>query len=206
MLDYLSTANTLFTRTITYAPQEYLFVLQVVLGEQVEVAYGNVYDVANFKKNVPSEEENDYLATLRRDALNLLDTQECQHLRKEIEEQYRADIQSAASTLKEYRFSSEDVQKLLAGLLHDRTQDLSESSVRDILALIKTMYENGSLDSGDTFQHHFISVPNKYNALCASCNHEMYAIEGLNIRCEHCGAVYRWSEEERRFYPEIQSL
>lgn len=206
MINYLDTSNALHTRMIEYTPEQYLFVLQVVLGESIDVAYANTFDVENFNRALQTEDEEKYLASLHRDAMIMLETQECRQLRDELDELYRADIQSKASTLTDYKFSGADVQKLLANLLHDRTQDLSESSVRDILSLIKTMYENGSLDSGDTFQKHFVIIPNKYNAMCSQCNHELNAVDGLDIRCAYCGQVYKWEEKERRFYPRFAKL
>lgn len=206
MINYLDTSNALHTRMIEYTPEQYLFVLQVVLGESIDVAYANTFDVENFNRALQTEDEEKYLASLHRDAMIMLETQECRQLRDELEELYRSDIQSKASTLTDYKFSGADVQKLLANLLHDRTQDLSESSVRDILSLIKTMYENGSLDSGDTFQKHFVVIPNKYNAMCSQCNHELNAVDGLDIRCSYCGQVYKWDENERRFYPRFAKL
>jgi hypothetical protein len=206
MLDLLSTQNQLHTRLVDFTLQEYFFVLQVVLGERIEVAYANTYDTAEFKRNVPSEDEEEYLAQFRQKAKVLLDTQECRQLRDELESQYQSDIQENASTLKDYRFTGADVQKLLNNLLHDRTQELSESSVRDILALLKTMYETGTLDSGDSFEKHFITIPNHYNTLCPSCNREAYAVEGLDFRCEHCGCVAKWDESQHRYFPNLGHL
>ena len=206
MINYLDTSNTLHTRMIDFSPEQYFFVLQVVLGESEDVAYANTFDVAEFKRYVGTEDEEKYLSTKKRLAKDMLETQECRQLKDELNELYRADIQSQATTLTDYKFSGSDVQKLLANLLHDRTSDLSESSVRDVLSLIKTMYENGSLDSGDSFQKHFVVIPNKYNALCTQCNHELYAVDGLDIRCQYCGQVYKWDENERRFYPKFAKL
>lgn len=206
MINYLDTANTLHTRMIEYTPEQYFFVLQVVLGESVDVAYAVTFDTEGFRRNIATEDEDKYFASFHRDATIMLETQECRQLKEELEELYRSDIQSKATTLSDYKFSGEDVQKLLANLLHDRTQDLSESSVRDILSLIKTMYENGSLDSGDTFQKHFVVIPNKYNAMCSQCNHELNAVDGLDIRCAYCGQIYKWDENERRFYPKFSKL
>lgn len=206
MLDLLSTQNTLHTRLVDFSLQQYMFVLQVILGERVEVAYANTFDTAEFKRNVPSEDEEDYLSQFKRDAQNMLETQECMQLRDELESLYNSDIQSKATNFKDYRFSGEDVQKLLAELLHDRTSDLSEASVRDILALLKMMYENGSLDSGDTFQRHWVTLPKKFDCICSSCNREMYLVEGIDNRCPHCGQVFKWSEEENRFYPKPTKL
>lgn len=206
MLDLLSTQNQLHTRLVDFTLQEYMFVLQVVLGERLEVAYANTFDTQEFKRNVPSEDEEEYLASKRKDAEIMLEQQNCRHLREYLEQEYRSDIQEQASTLKDFKFTGAEVQRLLNNLLHERSQELSEASVRDILALIKSMYDSGALDSGDSFQNHFITIPNKYNALCLNCSHEFYAVEGLSIKCPNCGAVYNWDEQQRRFIPEIPHL
>jgi hypothetical protein len=204
MLDYLSTSNQLHTRLVDYTPQEYLFVTQVILGEKPETAYALAFDTVEFDRNVPSEHEEEYLSTFKQKAQILLEEHNCRQLRDYLETEYKADIQEKADTLQDYKFTGAEVQKLLNNLLHDRTADLSEASVRDILALIKSMYDSGALDSGDNIQNHFITIPKKYDAVCGNCNHEMYATEGLDIRCPNCGQVYKWGEG--RFWPEIQKL
>ena len=206
MLNYRDTQNALHTRLVDFSLQEYLFVLQTILGEDPCVAYASVFDGQNFKRNVPSEDEEEYLVSKRKDAEIMLEQQNCRHLREYLEQEYRSDIQEQASTLKDFKFTGAEVQRLLNNLLHERSQELSEASVRDILALIKSMYDSGALDSGDSFQNHFITIPNKYNALCLNCSHEFYAVEGLSMKCPNCGAVYNWDEQQRRFIPEIPHL
>jgi hypothetical protein len=204
MLDLLSTQNTLHTRLIDFSLQEYLFVVQVVLGERIEVAYANTFDTAEFKRNVPSEDEEEYLLGKRRDAEIMLEQQNCRQLREYLESEYQMDIQERASTLSDYKFTGSEVQKLLNNLLHERSQELSEASVRDILALIKSMYDSGALDSGDNFQNHFITIPKKYDCICPQCNHEQYLVEGVDNKCTSCGMVFRWDNE--RFWPQPQKL
>lgn len=206
MLDFLSTQNSLHIRTVDFTLQEYMFVLQVVLGEDMRVAYASVFDEAEFKRNIPSEDEEDYLAKFQRTAEVVLAQDHCQKLREYLEQEYQSDIQAKAITLRDYKFTGEDVQQLLANLLHNRSASLDEASVKDILSLVKSMYDSGALDSGDAFQKHFITIAKKYDALCTSCGHEMYAVEGVDIKCPHCGQVYRYSESERRFYPEMSHL
>ena len=204
MLDLLSTQNQLHTRLVDFTLQEYMFVLQVVLGERLEVAYANTFDTVEYKRNVPSEDEEEYLATKRKDAEIMLEQQNCRHLREYLEQEYRSDIQEQASTLKDFKFTGSEVQKLLNNLLHERSQELSEASVRDILALIKSMYDSGALDSGDSFQNHFITIPKKYDCICSNCNREMYLVEGCDNKCPACGATYYW--RDNRFYPELSKL
>lgn len=206
MLDLLSTQNQLHTRLVDFTLQEYMFVLQVVLGERPEVAYANTYDVANFKRNVPSEDEEDYLASFKQQAQIQLETQNCRQLREYLESEYQIDVQEKASTLSDYKFTGAEVQRLLNNLLHERSQELSEASVRDILALIKSMYDSGALDSGDNFASHFITVPNKYNTVCPQCQREGYAVDGLDFRCEHCGCIAKWDENTKRYYPNLTHL
>lgn len=204
MLDLLSTQNSLHTRLVDFTLQEYLFTLQVVLGERIEVAYANTFDTAEYKRNVPSEEEEEYLASKRKDAEIMLDQQNCRQLREYLEQEYRSDIQEQSSNLSDYRFTGAEVQRLLNNLLRERSQELSEASVRDILALLKTMYETGTLDSGDSFQNHFITIPKKYDCICRNCNREMYLVEGCDNKCPTCGATYYW--RDNRFYPELSKL
>lgn len=206
MLNYRDTQNALHTRLVDFSLQEYLFVLQTILGEDPCVAYASVFDTAEFRRNVPSEDEEDYLAEKKRDATILINQQNCRQLREYLETEYQADIQEKASTLQDYRFTGAEVQRLLNNLLHERSNDLSEASVRDILALIKSMYDSGALDSGDNFQNHFITVPKRYDIICPQCNHENYAVEGLDFHCPHCGLVAKWSEEDYRFYPQLSKL
>lgn len=204
MLDLLSTQNQLHTRLVDFTLQEYMFVLQVVLGERLEVAYANTFDTSEYKRNVPSEDEEEYLASKRKDAEIMLEQQNCRHLHEYLEQEYRSDIQEQASTLKDFKFTGSEVQKLLNNLLHERSQELSEASVRDILALIKSMYDSGALDSGDNFQNHFITIPKKYDCICPQCNHEQYLVEGVDNKCTSCGMVFRWDSE--RFWPQPQKL
>lgn len=206
MLDLLSTQNQLHTRLVDFTLQEYLFVLQVVLGERMEVAYANTFDTVEYQSNVPSAEEEEYLASKRKDAEIMLEQQNCRHLREYLEQEYRSDIQEQSSHLSDYRFTGAEVQKLLNNLLRDRSQELSEASVRDILALLKTMYDTGTLDSGDSFQNHFITIPNKYNTICPQCSREGYAVQGLDFRCQHCGSVAKWDESQHRYFPQLNHL
>lgn len=204
MLDLLSTQNQLHTRLVDFTLQEYMFVLQVVLGERIEVAYANTFDTQEYKRNVPSEGEEEYLASKRKDAEIMLEQQNCRHLREYLEQEYRSDVQEQASTLKDFKFTGAEVQRLLNNLLHERSQELSEASVRDILALIKSMYDSGALDSGDSFSQHFITIPKKYDCICSNCNREMYLVEGCDNKCPACGATYYW--RDNRFYPELTKL
>jgi len=206
MLNYLDTKSVLFTRGVSFDLKQYLFVVQVVLGEDKSVAYGMTFDRENFVKAIGSEDEDDYLSKVARDAEIMLQQQECQQLHEVLSEEYQLDIQAKASTLENYKFSGAEVQQLLANLLHNRSQELDEASVKDILSLIKTMYEQGALDSGDTFQKHFITIHDKFNALCPNCNHEIDVFAGVDCVCPYCKQVFKWSEEERRFYPQPNKL
>lgn len=206
MLNYRDTQNALHTRLVDFSLQEYLFVLQTVLGEEPCVAYSSVFDWQNFKRNVPSENEDEYLAKFKQDASILLSQQQCVHMKEYLEQEYRSEIQAAASNLEDFKYTSSDVQKLLNNLLHDRAETLSEASIRDIVSLIKSMYESGALDSGDSFQSHFIVVPSKYNTICPSCNREGSAVEGMDFRCEFCGHVAKWDESQRRYFPNLGHL
>lgn len=201
MLDYISTKNQLHVRNVDFGVKEYFFVLQVVLGERIDVAYANTFDVVEFNRNIQSEYEEDYLSKLKKDANALIETHECSQLKEYLETEYTREIQEQSSTLKDFRFTGSDVQKILNNLLRDRTVNLSESSVRDITSILKMMYENGTLDSDDSFNKHWIHIYPKFNALCTKCNREFECHSGVGAVCPHCGAQYIWDSDSDRFYP-----
>lgn len=205
MDSYLDVANAMHVRNLDFDVKEYLFCLQVVVGEDIALAYANTFDVAEFKRMIGTEDEEEYLSKIKKTAEIQLEQQNCVHLLEILESNYRSDIQAKASTLEDFRFTGADIQKLLHNLLHERSEVLSEASVRDILSLIKSLYDSGAIDSGDNWSRHFISIPTKFNALCPKCNRELSVCEGLDVVCS-CGQVFHWEESERRFYPKPSSL
>lgn len=209
ILNFLDAKNVLFTRGVSFDLKQYLFVAQVVLGEDAPTAYAMVYDASNFVRETGTEDELDYIQGFKKEADVMLQQQECVQLKEYLEDSYQSDIQAKASTLEDYKFSGADIQQLLANLLHNRVGDndsLDDASVKDVISLVKMMYEQGALDSGDSFQKHFIQIHPPFNALCTQCNREFDAHAGINCRCPHCGQVYQWSESERRFYPQPSKL
>lgn len=206
MLNYLDTLAALHTRGLNVSLKEYLFVQQVVFKEDIRVAYASVFDAQEFVRNVPSEDEEEYLNKFKHDAENLLEKQDCKHLKEYLEQELKSYVQDEASSLQDYKFTGSDVQKLLSNLLKNRSEDLDDASVKDILSLIKSMYDSGALDSGDSFQQHFIQIHDPFNSLCTKCGREFDSYAGMDCICPHCHQVYKWSEEERRFYPQPQKL
>lgn len=207
MISYQDAVETLHTRGITFDLQQYMFVLQCALLENISVAYGIVYDTANFKKAINSESEEEYLSRIKKDADVMLQQQECKHLKELFEEWKRSEIQSAASNLKTFKYSSEDVANMLSSLLYERSSNLEDASVRDIVALIRELNSQGALDGiGDGFSKHFISVYPHMTARCPKCLKETDVAVGMTCYCTRCGAEFVWSEEERRYYPNVEKL
>lgn len=204
MLSYRDTKDALRIRLVEFTVEEYLYALQIVLGEEERVAYASVYDPDNFDKNVPSEDEEEYLETFAESARELAESQQCVQLISYLRDEYNRAIQEGASNLSDFKFSQADVMKLLNNLLHERSQVLSEASVKDLLSIIRSLEESGALGGDDNFSQHFITVQKHYDALCPACGHELYAVEGLDIRCPHCKQLYKW--DNNRFYPSFEKL
>lgn len=206
MFDYRDFLERLHVRGVRFDEKEYMFVAMVCAGENEAVAYGLVYDIENFKHNVPSENEDKYLSEIRKKALVLLQQQECAQLKEIIDESIRQEIQTKATDIKEYKFSSKEIVNMLSALLADRSSEISEASVRDIVSLIRELASLGGLSGSDGFESHFIQIHSKFNALCVNCNKEFDAYAGIDSICPHCHQVYQWSEEENRFYPQPSKL
>lgn len=178
----------------------------VAAGEDIAVAYALIFDTEEFKRNVPSEHEADYLQGISASAENMLKQQECAQLREIIEESIRAEVQARATNMKDYKFSSQEIVNMLSNLLADRSSEISEASVRDIVSLIRELVNLGGLTGSDGFGSHFIQIHDKFNARCTKCGREFDAYPTLDCYCPHCRQLYQWSEEDRRFYPFVETL
>jgi hypothetical protein len=207
MISYQDAVDRMHTRGIVFNLKQYLFVMQVALSESPTVAYCMVYDTAEFKKKIGTEDEEEYLSSHSKDAEVMLQQQECQHLKELVEEWRRTEIQNEASNLKTFKYSSEDVANMLSNLLYTRSANLEDASVRDIVQLIRELNAQGALDGeGNGFSRHFISVLPHMSVLCPICQRESDIAVGMTCYCSRCGAEFKWSEEEQRYYPQPQKL
>ncbi len=207
MIDYDAAVERLHTRGITFDVKQYLFVLQTALGEDAAKAYAMIYDTQEFKKYINSEDADEYLAHQRKNAEVMLQQQECQHLKELVEEWKRTEVQNEASNLKTFKYTTEDVANMLSSLLYERSSNLEDASVRDIVALIRELNSQGALDgSGNAFAKHFISVFPHMSALCPACRKETDIAVGMTCYCTRCGTEFRWVEEEQRYYPYVEKI
>ena len=206
MFDYRDFSERLHIRGIRFDEKEYMFVALVCAGEDESVAYGLIYDIENFKRNVPSENEEEYLRENRDKAEILLRQQECVQLREIIEESIRTEIQSKATDIKTYKFSSQEIVNMLSALLADRSSEISEASVKDIVSLIRELANLGGLTGTDGFGMHFIQCHDPFNALCVNCGHEFQVSEGIVAVCPFCHQQYQWDEKQDRFLLEPAKL
>ncbi len=205
-MNYLDTASTMHTRGANIDMNEYLFALMITNGEDTDVAYALAFEPKTFKENL-GEEEGTYLASKKQEGEAIMNQQNIKMLLDYMGDVYRSEIQAKALNLEEYRFSGEDTVRILNNLLKTRINDLETSSVKDIVAILKTLTESGGLDTGDGgFGKHFVQIFPKYSALCTKCGREFDAQRGLGAVCPHCHQQYRWSSEENRFFPNVEHL
>lgn len=201
-MNYLDTANTMHTRGVEIDMKDYLFGLMITNGEDKETAYAIAFEPAEFKKNF-GEEEGMYLASKKKTAESLTNQQNIKMMLDYMSDVHRAEIQSKALNLSEYKFSGEETVQILNNLLKTRIEDLDSASVKDVVQLLKALTEQGALDSGDGgFSKHFVQIYPKYGALCTNCGREFDTQVGLGAVCPHCGQTYRWSDDENRYFPE----
>lgn len=206
MFDYRDCIERLHARGIRFDDKQYVFVAMVCAGEDVCVSYGLVYDTQEFKRNVPSDKEEEYLKSIKPKADAMMQMQECIQLKELMDDAVRSEIQTRATDIKEYKFSSQEIVNMLSALLADRSSEISEASVRDIVSLIRELASLGGLSGSDGFESHFIQIHDSFNALCTNCGHEFDCYPTLDCICPHCHQIYKWSNEEDRFYPQPSKL
>ena len=205
MLDYEYTKNTLHARGIKVSIKQYLYVLNVVLGEKPSIAYGIIYDGDAFKKALDEDEIERYISMVKDKAEVMLKQQDEVQLFDLLQQDYNRDIQEKAMNLENYEFTTGQVVQILQNLLHSRSQDIESSSVRDIISLINTLASQGALSGSDNFASHFIQIMPKFNAVC-KCGREIDVVKGIDCTCPYCHQFYKWVEEEDRFYPTPDTL
>lgn len=205
MLDFFSTKETLTTIGVNFSIEEYIFCVNMVLGEDAYVSYAIAFDPKGLKKVEGTEDEKEFLMSKHHDADLLLQQQNIVRLKGELEDALNIEIQNRALNLENYRFTGGQIAQILQNLLHNRISDLDSASTKDVISLIKLLTEQFGLEGSGEFERHFVQIYPKFNALCR-CGREFDVAKGLDCVCPHCGQVYRFSENEDRFYPQISKL
>lgn len=206
MQKFNETTQTMFHRGLSFTIQDYTFVTFLVLGEDLSVSYALAYQQKEYKKVLGTEQESEYLLKIKDDAEALVQRQNISQLKDELSEAYRADIQQKALSLEQIEFTAADISALLNKMLASQAKDLDSASIKEMLSIIHELINNFGLSSGnDAFAKHFITIQPKFNALC-NCGHEMDIVKGLDCICPHCRQVYKWVEEEERYYPQYRTL
>lgn len=206
MLNFTDTTLTLFNRGITFTIEEYIFCLNLVLGEKETISYAIAYDQTEYKKVLGTEDEDKYLISKEQDCATLLQKQNIVRLKQELEDLYVSEIQNKAMNLENYRFTGGQIAQILQNLLHNRISDLDSASTKDVISLIKLLTEQFGLDGGSDFEKHWIHIYPKFNALCTKCNREFECHSGVGAVCPHCGAQYIWDSYSERFIPQPAKL
>lgn len=206
MLNFTETTQILFGRGITFSIEDYIFCLNLVLGEDENVSYALAYDRAGYKKVLGTDDEDEYLKTKEQECKVLMQQQSIVQLRQELEDLYVAEIQGKALNLENYRFTGGQIAQILQNLLHNRVADLDSASTKDVISLIKLLTEQFGLDGGSDFEKHFVQIYPRFNALCNNCNREFQVAEGIGATCPFCGAQYHWDSDSEKFIPQPQKL
>lgn len=206
MLNFTETTQILFGRGITFSIEDYIFCLNLVLGEDENVSYALAYDKVGYKKVLGTEDEEEYLKTKEQECKVLMQQQSIVQLRQEMDDLYVAEIQGKALNLENYRFTGGQIAQILQNLLHNRVADLDSASTKDVISLIKLLTEQFGLDGGSDFEKHFIQILPKFNALCNNCNREFQIASGIGAVCPHCGASYHWDSNSEKFIPQPTKL
>ena len=205
MLNYFETKETLNTIGVDFSIEEYIFCVSMVLGDDIYTSYALAFDPKGLKKVVGTEQEKEFLQSLHHDADLLVQQQNIVKLKGELEDALNIEIQNRALNLENYRFTGGQIAQILQNLLHNRISDLDSASTKDVISLIKLLTEQFGLEGSGEFERHFVQIYPKFNALCR-CGREFDVAKGLDCVCPHCGQVYRWVNEEDRFYPAINKL
>jgi hypothetical protein len=206
MFSYTDISSTMASRGVNITPQEYIFCLNIVMGEDNGISYILAFEPEKIEEKMGDDGWEKYLNDRRHDANLRIRMQNIVKLMDELRDIYNNDVQNKALNLENYKFTGGQIAQILQNLLHNRISDLDSASTKDVISLIKLLTEQFGIEGNDDFTKHFIQVYPHFNAICGKCNKEFDAIKGIDCVCSHCGCIYKWNEEENRFYPNVDSL
>lgn len=206
MISFTDISDSMFNKGVPFSISEYLFCLNLAIGENPYISYAVSFDRDGYAKVIGTEDERSFIQSKKTECDALLQHQTIIKLRQEIEEQYNAEVQKKALNLEDYHFTGGQIAQILQNLLQNRISDLDSASTKDVISLIKLLTDQFGLDGGSDFEKHFIQIYPKFNALCTSCNKEFQVTEGLGAVCPHCGAKYYWDTSENKFIPKPSKL
>lgn len=202
MIRYKDVKEKMSVRGIDFTPTQYSFALMVAIGINKYEAYKIVIIADKLIKIEPEK-----LPVLEEKWFKECDIyvqqQSTKALIQCLTESYKAQISEDALKLEDVNITPKQLKNILGKVIMDsqKTNGDSEVDTEDLIKLINQYMKNfAPSDNNDDFEHHFVQIFPPFNFICRECNKEGDAPMGLDFHCPHCGKLYKWSEEEKRYF------
>ena len=200
MIDYQETKKTMEIRGIEFTKAQFSFALMVSVGINKYDAY-KIAIVGEKSSKVKDDKLSEMEEKWNKECDLLLENNNVKALYEHLKEKYDYQISDEAMNCESVEITPKILKNLLGRIIKKSSDNLDNAAVPDLIRVVDQYCKQFSLnDNGDAeFSRHFIQIYPQFNYIC-SCGSECDAPFGLDFRCPKCGRLYKWNEDEKRYY------
>lgn len=202
MVSFEETKKIMDNRGISISPIQFSFALMVSVGMDPEEAYTITIKEKEFSR-VKEDKLDDFLEKCKKESEIFCEENNIKQLINYLKEKYEMQInEHLIDTSGSRQLSMKQLKDISTRLILKYNDNLDNSSTADLLRAMSEYMKNfpPDVEEGE-FERHFIQVyPEPFNFVCNECGREGDSPIGVDFRCKHCGKLYKWSEEEKRYY------
>lgn len=202
MIRYKDVKEKMSVRGIDFTPTQYSFALMVAIGINKYEAY-KIVIIADKLIKIEPDKIPVYEEKWFKECDIYVQQQAVKSLVQYLTESYKSQVSEDALKMEDVNITPQQLKNILGKVIVDsqRKGEESEVDTEDLIKLINQYMKNFvSADNNDDFEHHFIHIYPPFNFICRDCNKEGDAPMGLDFHCPHCGKLYKWSDEEKRYF------
>lgn len=200
MIDYKDAKDKMGIRGIMFTPTQFSFALMMAIGMNKYEAYKIAFISEKLNK-IDEEKMSVYEEKWKTECDIIVSQQNVKMLREYLREKYETQVSEDAFNIEDVNITPKQLKNILGKIIINSQRGGDDTSNTELLKIISEYMKSfaPSVDNED-FDRHFIQVLPPFNFICNQCNREGDAPMGLDFHCPHCGKLYKWSEEEKRYY------
>ena len=201
MIDYKETKKTMDIRGIEFTNTQFSFTLMIAIGINKYDAYKLVF-VGDKINKIKEDKLSEFESKCKKDCDDLLGQNNVKLLLDYLKEKYKYQVNEEAMNCETVEITPKTLKNLLGRIIKNANDDLSSTSYPDLIRVIDQYCKQFNMEDSDDneFQHHFVQIFPNFNFCCNECGREGDAPMGVDFKCKHCGKLYKWSEEDKRYY------
>ena len=201
MIDYQEIKKKMEIRGIEFTNTQFSFTLMIAIGINKYDAY-KLSIVSDKINKIKEDKLSEFEDKCKKDCDILIEQNNIKQLIDYLKDQYEMQVNERLIDTSESRqLTTKQLKDISTRLILKYNNNLDNASATDLLKAMSDYMKNfpPDVEDGD-FQHHFVQILPNFNFVCNVCGREGDAPMGVDFKCKHCGKLYKWSEEDKRYY------